>query len=79
MTNLSSFKKKMAKRKYKERSQPEWRSGKGFLEKEVDYKKRATKYKENKGMLQKLHEKSETRNPDEFYFKMINSKINVCL
>lgn len=77
MTNLSSFKKKMAKRKYKERSQPEWRSGKGFLEKEVDYKKRAKKYKQNQEMLKKLHEKSTTRNEDEFYFKMINSKVNV--
>ena len=77
MTNLSSFKKKMAKRKYKERSQPKWRADKGFLEKEVDYKKRAKKYKQNQEMLKKLYEKSSVKNEDEFYFKMVNSKINV--
>ena len=77
MSTLASFKKRMVKRKYKERHQPEWRKKKGFLEKKVDYKKRAKKFTERKEMYQKLSEKAQLKNENEFYFKMINSKSNV--
>ena len=72
---LKSFKKKLAIRKYRERDQPEWRKNKGFLEKHVDYKKRADHYNQKKSQLNKLREKSQLKNEDEFYFKMVNSKV----
>lgn len=72
---LKTFKKKLALRKYRERDQPEWRKNKGFLEKHVDYKKRADHYNQKKSQLNKLREKSQLKNEDEFYFKMVNSKV----
>ena len=73
---LKSFKKKMVQRKYRERSQPEWRKKKGFLEKKVDYQKRAKAYNKKKAMLKILNTKAQLKNPDEFYFKMQTGKMN---
>ena len=73
----SALKKKMPLRKYRERVQPEWHKNTGYLEKKVDYKKRADHFKKNQKLLENLRLKSEMKNENEFYFKMVNSKVNV--
>lgn len=73
---LKSFKKKMVQRKYRERSQPEWRKKKGFLEKKIDYQRRSKVFNKKKDMLKILNTKAQLKNPDEFYFKMQNGKMN---
>lgn len=72
---LNSFKKKIQIRKYRERDQPEWNKKKGHLEKKIDYKKRAKKYHEKEDMINKLKLKASLKNPNEFYFKMISSRM----
>lgn len=59
---------------HKERSQPAHRKRFGLLEKHKDYVVRAKNYHFKEKRLQALKEKAEFRNPDEFYFKMLNSK-----
>lgn len=71
---MSSFKNAIPKRKYRERSQPTRRKHLGALEKKQDYKLRAKDYHEKEKKLDILRDKAYFRNPDEFYFKMINSE-----
>eukprot|EP01029_Cantina_marsupialis_P006889 TRINITY_DN1759_c0_g1_i1.p1 TRINITY_DN1759_c0_g1~~TRINITY_DN1759_c0_g1_i1.p1 ORF type:complete len:118 (+),score=13.25 TRINITY_DN1759_c0_g1_i1:104-457(+) len=59
---------------HKERHQPEQRKKKGFLEKKVDYKKRANYNAQKKNMIKNLSWKAQTRNPDEFHHGMVNKK-----
>lgn len=73
---MKNLKKKLIKKKYRERVQPDWRKGKGFLEKKHDYKVRAKTYKEKITKLSEFQKKAELRNPNEFYFKMQNTKID---
>ncbi|KAL2456132.1 Uncharacterized protein Adt_46929 [Abeliophyllum distichum] len=47
----------------------------GILEKHKDYVQRARAYHQKEQTIQKLKEKAAFRNPDEFYFKMIKTKI----
>eukprot|EP01130_Rhizamoeba_saxonica_P001907 TRINITY_DN1172_c0_g1_i1.p1 TRINITY_DN1172_c0_g1~~TRINITY_DN1172_c0_g1_i1.p1 ORF type:complete len:252 (+),score=60.54 TRINITY_DN1172_c0_g1_i1:2-757(+) len=62
---------------YKERSQPNFRRKYGMLEKKKDYKKRAKNFQRKRDHIQKLKQKAAMRNPEEFYFKMVNSqKVN---
>lgn len=61
-------------RAHKERSQPGFRSRFGLLEKHKDYVLRAKDFHKKEQNLQKLREKAANRNPDEFYFKMVNSQ-----
>ena len=59
---------------HKERGQPKERKKLGLLEKHKDYKLRAKDYQFKKKRLTALRIKAELRNPDEFYFGMVNAK-----
>ena len=72
---LKNIKKYIPKRKYRERSQNERRKKLGFLEKKQDYKIRAEDYHAKERKYKNLKEAARTRNPDEFYHKMIKAKI----
>ena len=74
---LKNIKKYIPKRKYRERSQLESRKKLGLLEKKLDYKIRAEDYHKKEKRFKKIKEDIRTKNPDEFYFKMANSKIIV--
>lgn len=61
-------------RAHKERSQPGHRARYGLLEKHKDYVLRAKDFHKKEQHIRKLKEKAASRNPDEFYFKMVHSK-----
>jgi U3 small nucleolar RNA-associated protein 11 len=71
---LKNLKKYIPKRKYRERSQLERRKNLGQLEKKQDYKIRAEDFHKKEARYKKLKEEARLRNPEEFYFKMANSK-----
>ncbi|CAG8485251.1 6381_t:CDS:2 [Ambispora leptoticha] len=71
---MSSLRNAVQRRNHKERAQPYKRERYGILEKHKDYVLRARDYHAKQERLKKLREKAYFRNPDEFYFKMINSK-----
>ncbi|KVI08317.1 probable U3 small nucleolar RNA-associated protein 11 [Cynara cardunculus var. scolymus] len=71
---MSSLRNAVHRRAHKERAQPKERKRFGLLEKHKDYVVRAKAFHKKEEYLQKLKEKAAFRNPDEFYFKMINSK-----
>ena len=73
----SAFKKtqKATARPHRERPQPAFRKKLGLLEKKKDYKLRAANYKQKQEKLKQLKQKAEFKNPDEFYFGMINAKL----
>lgn len=66
---------KMAQRLHRERRQPEHRKKFGYLEKKQDYKKRAIDHHYKAKQLKKLKNKALDRNPNEFHFHMINSRV----
>ena len=74
---MSSFKKreKVFQKTHRERGQPSSRKKFGLLEKHKDYVLRAKSYHKKKAALKALHEKARNRNPEEFYFKMVNTKL----
>ena len=72
---LKNIKKYIPRRKYKERGQTERRKKLGCLEKKQDNKIRAEDYHEKEKKYKNLKEAARTRNPDEFYHKMIKAKI----
>ena len=74
---MSSFKKraKSVRKEYRERGQPSHRKHLGFLEKHKDYIERASSYKKKVAQLKILEEKARNRNPDEFYYKMVKTKL----
>lgn len=72
---MTSFSKNIIpRREHRERAQPASRVAKhGLLEKKKDYKIRARHRNKNQLRLRRLREKAAFRNPDEFYYGMINS------
>jgi DNA-binding cell septation regulator SpoVG len=66
---------KMAQRLHRERRQPEHRKKLGYLEKKQDYKKRALDHHTKAERIKKLKAKALERNPNEFHFHMINSRL----
>ncbi|RIA97323.1 small-subunit processome [Glomus cerebriforme] len=71
---MSSLRNAIQRRNHKERGQPHSRQKYGLLEKHKDYVLRAKDYHSKQERLKALREKAYFRNPDEFYYKMINSK-----
>uniref|UniRef100_A0A1J3FGN2 U3 small nucleolar RNA-associated protein 11 n=1 Tax=Noccaea caerulescens TaxID=107243 RepID=A0A1J3FGN2_NOCCA len=71
---MSSLRNAVPRPAHKERSQPQERKRFGLLEKHKDYVLRAKAYHRKEDIKKKLKEKAFFKNPDEFYFKMINSK-----
>jgi U3 small nucleolar RNA-associated protein 11 len=72
-----TLKKYIPKRKYRERSQLESRKRLGLLEKKSDYKQRADDFHNKEKKFKKIKEQIRTKNPEEFYHKMVNAKIIV--
>ncbi|KAI9146085.1 small-subunit processome [Paraphysoderma sedebokerense] len=71
---MSSVRKAAPRRTHKERSQPAARQKFGLLEKHKDYVLRAQDFHKKEKRLLHLKNRAFFRNPDEFYFGMINSK-----
>jgi len=74
---MSSFDRihKAGAKTYRERRKPSWHQG-GFLEKKKDYKVRAADHHQKELALKRLRLKALDKNPNEFHFHMINSKID---
>ncbi len=64
------------RRNHKERAQPIERQKWGLLEKRKDYKLRAADHRLKNAKLKILAQKARDRNPDEFSFKMMSSKVD---
>ncbi|KAG7561551.1 Small-subunit processome Utp11 [Arabidopsis thaliana x Arabidopsis arenosa] len=71
---MSSLRNAIPRPAHKERSQPQARKRYGLLEKHKDYVIRANAYHKKQETLKILRQKAAFKNPDEFNFKMINSK-----
>ncbi|XP_010514466.1 PREDICTED: probable U3 small nucleolar RNA-associated protein 11 isoform X1 [Camelina sativa] len=72
---MSSLRNCVPRPAHKERSQPRQARKKfGLLEKHKDYVIRAKAYHKKQDTLKILRQKAAFKNPDEFNFKMINSK-----
>src|SRR5690242_18802110 len=71
---MSSLRNAVKRKTHKERSQPSERKKIGLLEKHKDYVLRAKDYNKKTERIKKLQLKAAFRNPNEFYYKMINTK-----
>uniref|UniRef100_H2ZQA0 U3 small nucleolar RNA-associated protein 11 n=1 Tax=Ciona savignyi TaxID=51511 RepID=H2ZQA0_CIOSA len=73
---MSFVKAQKARQKpHRERGQISGREGLGILEKKKDYKVRARNYKSKEKQLKTLRKIAQAKNPDEFYFGMIKTKL----
>lgn len=72
--NMSTLRNAVQRRNHKERGQTAGREKFGLLEKKKDYLLRAKDYHGKQNKLKAMREKALFRNPDEFYFKMINTQ-----
>ncbi|RYR17420.1 hypothetical protein Ahy_B03g062172 isoform A [Arachis hypogaea] len=73
--NMSSLRNAIPRRAHKERAQPSSRKKFGLLEKHKDYVERAKAFHKKEDTIRRLREKAANRNEDEFYFKMIKTKV----
>ncbi|KNC97930.1 rRNA-processing protein UTP11 [Spizellomyces punctatus DAOM BR117] len=71
---MSSLRNAVQRRNHRERGQLASRERLGLLEKHKDYVLRARDYHKKQNALKTLRQKAAFRNPDEFYFGMINAK-----
>lgn len=71
---MSTLRNAVQRRNHKERGQTAGRERFGLLEKKKDYLLRAKDYHGKQNKLKAMREKALFRNPDEFYFKMVNSQ-----
>ena len=71
---MSSLRNAVPQKTHKERHQPGKRQKLGLLEKHKDYVQRAKDYNKKQATLKKLEQKAAFRNPDEYYFKMVNTR-----
>ncbi|CAF2054798.1 unnamed protein product [Rotaria magnacalcarata] len=76
---MSSWKKssKVGQVQHRERSQPSTRQHLGLLEKKKDYKERAIDYQTKGNVIRELKKKALDKNPEEYYFNMVNTKLKV--
>lgn len=72
---MSSLRNAIPRPNHKERSQTTSRTKWGLLEKHKDYSLRAADYNLKKAKLSRLRSKARDRNPDEFAFGMVHSKL----
>ncbi|KAI9848274.1 MAG: hypothetical protein M1837_000538 [Sclerophora amabilis] len=72
----SSMRNAIQRRPYRERAQPEERQKWGILEKHKDYSLRARNHRAQRDQLKRLRGLARERNPDEFYFSMMKSRMS---
>merc|ERR1711881_244909 len=76
-TTMSSLKSAMKghQKTHRERGQVSGRKHLGLLEKRKDYVQRAKNFHKKEATLKTLRKKATEKNPDEFYFQMVNTKL----
>ena len=71
---VGGMKKHLNLKDHKERQQPKARRHLGTLEKHKDYAERAKMHHVKEGKIKVLRKKAAEKNPEEFYFGMVNGR-----